>query len=271
MDVPVTGLKSRAHRITGCGSLQDRKEYSKFIPFTRVKPGSSISAMTMTPRFFTALTAVLLVLLLFSCGGNRNSVLEKESLFTLGFGKMEDQINVFHKPDNKFLYKNRIFMKDGIFYISNGSSSKIMEFNSYGDILNLYYNSESNPEPVLLKKSTVENVTATRNVYSYPFQDIGEIAVNSAKTLFVDDRIAENRIEYDQEMEVTLDRIILQFDKTGNFLDYLGQEGSGGTPFSVIDKIRITQRDELVVFTRNKTGWKIFWFATPTSAVRTSI
>ena len=33
-------------------------------------------------------------------------------------------------------------MQDGFFYISNGLSGKVMEFNSYGDILNLYYNEE---------------------------------------------------------------------------------------------------------------------------------
>jgi len=212
-------------------------------------------------RFLFPVILIILLPALVSCGRGGSSSLKKESLFSMEFGKMEDQLNVFHRPDNNSLYKDRIFMQNGIFYISNGPSSKIMEFNSYGDIINLFYNQDQNPEPVMLRKKPEENVAATRNVYAYPFQDVGEMAVNSQKTLFVDDRIDRNRIEYDSALEVSLDRIILQFDKAGNFLDYLGQEGSGGTPFSAIDKIRINQRDELAVFTRNKTGWKIFWFS----------
>ena len=40
-----------------------------------------------------------------------------------------------------------------------------------------------------------------------------EIAVGSEKKLFVDDKITENRQEFDEELGVMLDRIILQFDR----------------------------------------------------------
>ncbi len=187
--------------------------------------------------------------------------MKKESLFELSYGKMEDQIDISQAQEDFSPRKNRILMQNGIFYISNGKSGKIMEFNSYGDILNLYYNGEKNPEPVILTKNKDDEETSTRNVYSYPFNDIGEIGVDTRKMLYIDDRIADNRIEYDEALGVPLNRIILQFDQAGNYIDYLGQEGSGGTPFSYIEKIRITARDELVVFTRNSEGWKVFWFS----------
>lgn len=41
-----------------------------------------------------------------------------------------------------------IAMRDGFFYVSNGESQKILELNSYGDLLTLYHNPETNPAPL---------------------------------------------------------------------------------------------------------------------------
>jgi len=218
----------------------------------------------MMPKKITCLSTLLLLMILTtlsSCREDRVEELQKEVLFELGFGKMEDQINFFIESDQDRLKKNRIVMKDGFFYISNALSGKVMEFNSYGDIINLFYNTDRNPDPVLLAPRASTGEAATRNLYPYPFQDVGEIALGRNKTLFVDDRISVNRRERDEDMGVTLERIILQFDRDGRFIDYLGQEGNGGTPFPYIDKIRVTERDELVVFTRNTRGWRVFWFS----------
>ncbi|MBI9103380.1 MAG: hypothetical protein JEY99_13260 [Spirochaetales bacterium] len=204
---------------------------------------------------------ILLLLLPLSCAKGEIKLLEKETLFNIEYGRMEDQIDIGAAAENYSPRKNRITMQNGIFHISNGRSAKIMEFNSYGEILNLYYNSGENPEPVILTKQQQGEQTSTRNVYAYPFKDVGEIAIDSGKRLYIDDRIAENRVEHDDGLGVPLDRIILQFNQSGEYIDYLGQEGSGGTPFSYIEKIRISDRDELIVFTRNTQGWKIFWFS----------
>ena len=214
-----------------------------------------------TPPFIILIICSFTLGFLPSCSDDGVVELEKEVLFKLGFGKMEDQINLHEDAEQDQRRKNRILMKNGFFYIGNGQSGKVMEFNSYGDILNLYYNQDMNPEPVLLSERSSEEMAVTRNLYSYPFLDAGEIAVGSGKKLFVDDRIAENRQEFDQELGVVLDRIILQFDRDGHFIDYLGQEGSGGTPFPYVEKIRVTERDELVVFARHLEGWRIFWFS----------
>ena len=165
-----------------------------------------------------------------SCGDPLLGELEKEILFSLGYGKMEDQLNLQEPRGLTQFGKNRILMKNGFFYVGNGLSGKVMEFNSYGDILSLYHNEEMNPEPVLLFRGGSSDSAVTRNLYSHPFLDVGEIAVGKNKKLFVDDQIAENRREFDEELGVMLDRIILQFDRDGRFIDYLGQEGRGWNP-----------------------------------------
>ena len=216
---------------------------------------------TRLTRLFPVPLILLILVTLFSCRDEAVEELEKEVLFDLGFGKMEDQINFYIEGDLDRLKKNRIIMKDGFFYISNALSGKIMEFNSYGDIINLFYNADRNPDPVLLTPRGATGEAATRNLYPYPFLDVGEIALGRDKTLYVDDLISVNRRERDEDLGVVLERIILQFDRDGRFIDYLGQEGNGGTPFPYIDKIRVTERDELVVFTRNTQGWRVFWFS----------
>ncbi|MDR1894991.1 MAG: hypothetical protein LBQ61_09965 [Spirochaetales bacterium] len=185
-------------------------------------------------------------------------VLEKQTLFYLSYGKMEDQLDAYHEEGRQSLFKDRLLMRDGLFYLSNSASSKIMIFNSYGDIINLYFNREVNPDPVLLRAASGG---ATRRLYEYPFRDLGEIALSPDKLLLADDRVAEDRMEYDPQLGAMFNRIVLQFDGEGNFIDYLGQEGPGGTPFPYIDKLRVTGEKELVVFTKNPSGWKVFWFS----------
>ena len=48
-----------------------------------------------------------------------------------------------------------IAMRDGFFYIANSESKKIMELNSYGDLLTIYYNEDFNPVPSFSKEQTV--------------------------------------------------------------------------------------------------------------------
>jgi len=64
----------------------------------------------------------------------------------------------------------------------------------------------------------------------------------------------------DIETKVVLDGIILHFDQNGRFLNYLGKEGIGGSPFPRIIGMSTSVKDELVVICRVPEGWEIFWF-----------
>ena len=75
---------------------------------------------------------------MFACSSGRAPVLEKELLFRLQYGLMEDQLDLYFH-DGISEDTTRLAMRGGLFYLSTAGSNKVMEFTSYGDILTLYY------------------------------------------------------------------------------------------------------------------------------------
>ena len=209
----------------------------------------------------TLLLIALPLLFIFACNENEQETLEREKLFELEIGKMEDQLNIHQQKGVPFRQKTRILMRNGLFYISNGASLKVMEFTGYGDILSLYYNPEENPEPFLLNENALDNEVSNRRAFQYPFQEVGEIAITSDKTLLVEDRVSEMQQEYDEEIQAMLNRVVLRFNQSGEFVDYLGREGSGGTPFPYIESIQVTTSNEIVVISRSIQYWLVYWFS----------
>jgi hypothetical protein len=213
--------------------------------------------MTHTRRIHLILAAALLAL-----AGCRQAAIEeltRQELFSLGLGKMEDQIDLFQTEGELFNLKNRICMRDGLFYIANGNSAKIMAFSSYGDLIYMLYNPERNPRPVSF--SMDQDLAATRRAQAFPLQRIGELAVDREKMIYVEDVVAEERRVQDKELGVVLDRVVLRFDRSGTRQDFIGQEGIGGTPFPYIDSLYVTEKSELVVICRVPQMWQIYWYS----------
>ncbi len=215
--------------------------------------------MRLTRFFYITVLIVLTALFFVSCE-EQDALLDRNLLFKMPIGKMEDQLFVQQFDGVNTLSKTRIFMKDGFIFISNGESAKVMEFNSYGDLISLYYSPKVNPVPVILGTGNKGGSEITRAAYEYPLEDPGEVVKTNSGDLLIDDRISRQRIEYDEENNVRLDRVILRFNAKGEFVSYLGQEGPGGTPFPYIHALYTNADDEIVVVTRNSVGWKIFWF-----------
>ncbi len=71
-------------------------------------------------------------------------------LFSLSMGKMEDQIDLFQFENAMVERTNSVTMRDGWFYVANASAGKIMVFSSYGDLIFLLYNPQTNPAPTIL-------------------------------------------------------------------------------------------------------------------------
>lgn len=186
-----------------------------------------------------------------------HSVSENE-LFTLGYGNFEDELSLFSLSGTGNV-RTYMFMRDGFFYIANGEAKKILEMNSYGDLLSLYYNEESVKNVAFAGK---DSVNSTKKAVSYPFSTLGPVAVDSRKFLYVVDTLPPERQERDASGRILLSFVVLRFDSDGNFIDYLGQQGPGGTPFPYVKNIYITSRNELVIVCMTNDGLVAYWFST---------
>jgi hypothetical protein len=200
------------------------------------------------------------IVLFASCSGGQVPPVAREDLFTLEIGRLEDQIDLFNLEGSRNIPKTALAMRDGLFYISNGNGQKVVRYTSYGDLLFMIYNEETNPRPLTLKTDTGGNDVVTRWAHTYPLREGGAITVDTRKHIYVEDRFPYERHSYDAENKALLDSLVLHFDETGRFVEYLGQEGIGGTPFPRINGLYASERNELAVICRYSTGWNIYWF-----------
>jgi hypothetical protein len=229
-----------------------------------------------TGRALTAILGLCLASgLLASCGaGEKPSVaVKREQLFSLSYGPAEDQLDLFLIDGAQSGLKTCITMREGFFYIANGAGYKIVRFDSFGDPLSMIYNTEKNPAPVVLKAvpespnaggaagaGAASGEPLGRKATPYPFRSVGEIAVDSAQTIYVEDRLPPERRVQDKDSSALLDHVVLRFDKEGQFVDYLGQEGIGGTPFPYILGLYTVGSDDCVVVSMLQSGWLVHWF-----------
>jgi hypothetical protein len=220
-------------------------------------------------QFFQGLFILFLSGFFAGCAQRPFEALPREELFTIPIGKMEDQIDLFQTPRTPSNYKTTMFMRDGSFYIGNGASFKVMEFTSYGDLLSLVYNPDENPGPVILQRRNESGAVANRRAYPYSFRNVGAVAVSRAKVLYVEDRLPAERSIFDEKLGITLNRVVIRFSD-GEYRGYLGQEGIGGTPFPYVERIDVTNRDEVVVLCRTMTSWIVFWYSDTGKLLATS-
>lgn len=185
--------------------------------------------------------------------------LDEHQLFSLKYGNFEDQLNLFTLA-NPSPVSTTLTMRDGFFYIANGEARKVLELNSYGDLLSIYYNGEGNPVPSFAEKEGAETVSATRKAVEYPFNSLGAIAADSRKYIYVVDQLPPERHEQDTENRLLLSQIVLRFASDGTFIDYIGQRGPGGMPFPYIRNIYTTHNSELVVVCQANDGMVVYWF-----------
>jgi len=208
----------------------------------------------------TLAAAAIAATLLAGCARRAAPELVAEPLFELALGRLEDQIDLFQAEGAPMRGRTRIAMRDGLFYVANGGAHKIMVFSSYGDLLFLLYDPQANPTPALASAPTEPGTVSTRAAVEYPLRDLGEIAVSSEKTIYVEDAAPAARVVRDA-VAGNLARIVLRFDRRGAPLAPLGQEGPNGTPFPYIAALHVTDGDQLVVVCRLAKAWQVFWFS----------
>ncbi len=183
----------------------------------------------------------------------------------INYGNFEDELNFFDMADIGE-FNCGTCMRDGFFYIANAESKKIMGFNSYADLLTLYFNDQTNPRPSFYDEDFAS--VSTRKAVAYPFNKISEIAVDSRKYMYVADVISVDRQEVSEEDGTIYNQMILRFDSSGRYTGYLGQQGFGGTPFPYIKKLYATTNNEFVVLCETASGLQIYWFTEDGSLVK---
>ena len=152
-----------------------------------------------------------------------------------------------------------VVMQDGFFYIVNGESKKILELNSYGDLLTLFYNEDSQISHLLAESKRPDK--SIHHEISYPFDYPGMIAADSNKNIYTVCSIPWDRQEKSDDGTTLYSHTVLRFARDGSSVDYIGQQGPGGTPFPFIKNIYTTSKDELVVVASSSDGAVIYWFA----------
>ena len=206
-----------------------------------------------------AMVIVLSGLIFTSCLGNETvqSISETE-LFSLPYGNFEEQLSVSDINDVGNV-RFGIAMQDGFFYIVNGESKKILELNSYGDLLTLFYNEDSQTARLLEKSNRPDK--SIHHEISYPFDYPGMVAVDSNKNVYTVCSIPWDRQEKSDDGTTLYSHTVLRFARDGSSVDYIGQQGPGGTPFPFIKNIYTTSKDELVVVASSSEGLLVYWFA----------
>ncbi len=185
------------------------------------------------------------------------SISETE-LFSLPYGNFEEQLSVTDLNDVGDV-RFGIAMQDGFFYIVNGESKKILELNSYGDLLTLFYNEDSHTARLLENSNRPDK--SIHHEISYPFDYPGMVAVDSNKNVYTVCSIPWDRQEKSDDGTTLYSHTVLRFARDGSSVDYIGQQGPGGTPFPYIKNIYTTSKDELVVVASSSDGLLVYWFA----------
>lgn len=196
-----------------------------------------------------------------SCASkNKVETIRRENLFRLDLGKLENQIDLVNMEGDGRPLKTSLVMRDGQFYISDNRGNKVVRYTSYGDLLSMIYNPDTNPPPLTLQKQDEEHQLVTRRAIPYPLISNGYLTVDSRRHIYVEDKLPVERQVYDQNNNVLLDSTVLHFDGDGNFVEYLGQEGIGGSPFPYITGIYTSVDDDVAVVCRLQKGWNVYWF-----------
>ncbi len=215
------------------------------------------------------IAVICIVLGLVSCSPDtKTEYVEEDELFSLDYGNFENEINLFDINSAENI-NTRLVMRDGFFYIVNGEAGKIMQLTSYGDLIGIIYDENRNPVPTFVNENdtTVSSAldstegNATKRAVSYPFNNLGAIAIDNNKNIYVTDFLPVDRYEEDTETGSVLRQVILRFNSDGTFVDFLAQEGLGGQPFPYIKSLHTTNNNDLIAICLDTNGHIVYWFS----------
>ena len=200
------------------------------------------------------LTALLLLLISFSCSNLKGGKLKRHDLFSIPLGVMPGELDWFYRKGFQMAGTAEIQSRDGLIYISGAEAGKVMVFNSYGDLVTYVYDPHRNPVPV-----SIDDDEDNRAFVPWSFFNPRSIAVFSEGFL-VEDSVEEERRLLIEETGIYYDRIILRFSQDGSYIGHLGREGFGGSPFPYISSLDVREDESIVVTSRIPGKWMSYWF-----------
>ena len=203
---------------------------------------------------FGLLSALIVAVFLSSCSGSRGSSLRRYDLFTIPLGTLPGEMDWFYRDGFQMAGTTDIQARDGLIYLSGGDAGRIMVFNSYGDLITYIYDPARSLPP-----AESESGEGIGSVTSWPLRNPGKIAAFDGGFL-VDDGVEQERRMEDDELGALYDRVVLRFNRDGEYLGHLGREGLGGSPFPYIDGLDVRQDGGIVVTSRVAGAWMSYWF-----------
>lgn len=261
------------------------KKATKYITFHNLFKSPALSALWQSffckakvAQVFGAVAFVgalwFFLVLTPSCSrlGGFGGTVKSQKLFTLDYGNFPEQINLFSMRDIGDV-RTGLAMKDGFFYIANGEAQKLLSFNSYGDLLQVYYNRdyyerENKGLPALTGKALWTPI-------DMPFSFTGTICVDNKKQLYAVATVPRDKEVYSKAENLLYHQVvvcILNSEKAGGALSkeitYLGVEGDGGNPFPYIKNIYATDSGGLVVVCVVNEGLTSYWYEKSESSKR---
>lgn len=197
------------------------------------------------------------------------AVIQENTLFSLPYGNFDGEINLFSMRDIGDI-STTLVMQDGFFFIVNGESQKILETNSYGDLLAVYYNKAHYEQA----GNTLPDAPSSKGLWwpvggeGAQFLWSGKCAIGGAfdnkLRFFVVASVPKGKSLHSKDDNLQLQQVIVVIDpkdgETPNSF-IIGQEGVKGSPFPFIKNIFVTENNELVVVAVTNEGLEVFWYS----------
>jgi len=227
-------------------------------------------------RILKVFCATLIVAAFSSCAASSPATeLKYTELFKIGYGYSDSQItrNSFENrnTDKSSQSADNISLeaRNGLYHILSGNDGKIMRFSSYGDLLLVIQDARyiknlrnADTEKTEISKNEENNSRLRPRINpENGFQQLSLLAVDSAGTMYVSDRLSPSaKTFYDEKSQAFCNTIVRRFSKDGTELGFLGQEGVGGSPFPVMQGLKVTDDDKVAVIAASSFSYHIFFF-----------
>jgi len=204
----------------------------------------------------------VLILLFFGCSRNRVAELDKERLFSMNIGDGVESVGVLRNTNGEFIGPKQVLYRNGFFYLVDSVNQKVMKITTPGDVILVLSSGEETQEE--------EDILRTKQRRSYPFNQIGSIAVDNENNIYVEDKVLQN-LQQKEEIDLLGNSMnyeengehfvsyIMKFDRLGKFLCRIGKHGVDTEPFYYIFKIDTDKDGNLQVITSDE-RWEIWTY-----------